>query len=88
MERHNVITHPNLVSLRIDESLYFANAGYLEDYYSVTFRPDHPRLAQVNLVPEDGYATAVRMFGFLSDKLPALFADDPRAQLVHTGMFQ
>jgi SulP family sulfate permease len=29
--RHNVITHPNLVSLRVDESLYFANASYLED---------------------------------------------------------
>lgn len=32
VERHNVITHPNLVSLRIDESLYFANSSYLEDY--------------------------------------------------------
>ncbi len=32
VERHQVITHSNLVSLRIDESLYFANAGYLEDY--------------------------------------------------------
>lgn len=32
VERHLVITHPNLVSLRIDESLYFANASYLEDY--------------------------------------------------------
>jgi sulfate permease, SulP family len=32
VERHNVITYPNLVSLRIDESLYFANASYLEDF--------------------------------------------------------
>ncbi len=32
VERHRVVTHPNLVSLRIDESLYFANASYLEDY--------------------------------------------------------
>jgi SulP family sulfate permease len=32
IERHNVITHPNIVSLRVDESLYFANASYLEDY--------------------------------------------------------
>lgn len=32
IERHNVITYTNLVSLRIDESLYFANASYLEDY--------------------------------------------------------
>ena len=30
--RHKVETHPSLVSLRIDESLYFANARFLEDY--------------------------------------------------------
>ena len=30
VDRHNVVTHSNLVSLRIDESLYFANASYLE----------------------------------------------------------
>ena len=32
VERYNVITHSNIVSLRVDESLYFANASYLEDY--------------------------------------------------------
>ena len=32
VERHNVITQPNIISLRVDESLYFANAAYLEDY--------------------------------------------------------
>ena len=32
VERHDVITYKNLVSLRVDESLYFANASYLEDY--------------------------------------------------------
>lgn len=32
VQRHNVITHTNLVSIRVDESLYFANASYLEDY--------------------------------------------------------
>jgi SulP family sulfate permease len=26
-----VITHPSIVSMRIDESLYFANAGYMEN---------------------------------------------------------
>lgn len=31
VERHNVITHANLVSLRVDQSLYFANASFLED---------------------------------------------------------
>lgn len=29
--RHHVITDPKIVSLRVDESLYFANARYLED---------------------------------------------------------
>jgi SulP family sulfate permease len=29
--RHEVDTHPGLVTLRIDESLYFANARFLED---------------------------------------------------------
>lgn len=30
--RHEVVTNPRTVTLRIDESLYFANARYLEDY--------------------------------------------------------
>ena len=29
--RHKVITDPRIVSLRVDESLYFANARFLED---------------------------------------------------------
>ncbi|MEL7430693.1 MAG: SulP family inorganic anion transporter, partial [Pseudomonadota bacterium] len=29
--RHDVITDPSIVTLRLDESLYFANARYLED---------------------------------------------------------
>jgi SulP family sulfate permease len=32
VDRRQVITHSNLVSVRVDESLYFANASYLEDY--------------------------------------------------------
>jgi SulP family sulfate permease len=31
INRHKVITHSNILSLRIDESLYFANAGFIED---------------------------------------------------------
>ena len=31
VERHDVITSPRVITLRIDESLYFANARYLED---------------------------------------------------------
>ena len=32
IDRHNVMTHPELVTLRLDENLYFANARYIEDY--------------------------------------------------------
>lgn len=32
IRRHDVKTHPSLLTIRIDESLYFANARYLEDY--------------------------------------------------------
>ena len=31
IRRHDVLTDPSLLTLRIDESLYFANARYLED---------------------------------------------------------
>lgn len=31
VERHNVITHPGMLTLRVDESLYFPNATFLED---------------------------------------------------------
>ncbi len=32
IKRHAVLTDPTLLTIRIDESLYFANARYLEDY--------------------------------------------------------
>ena len=32
INRHKVLTDPSLVTIRIDESLYFANARFLEDY--------------------------------------------------------
>ena len=31
IKRHQVLTYPNVMSIRIDESLYFANAAYLEE---------------------------------------------------------
>jgi SulP family sulfate permease len=39
--RHDVITHDTILTLRVDESLYFANARYLEDriYDMVAQRP-------------------------------------------------
>ncbi|WVJ71039.1 SulP family inorganic anion transporter (plasmid) [Paracoccus marcusii] len=38
--RHDVLTDPALVTLRIDESLYFANARFLEDYVADRVTPD------------------------------------------------
>ncbi|REC58278.1 STAS domain-containing protein [Rhodosalinus sediminis] len=32
IRRHAVETHPAIVTLRVDESLYFANAAFLQDY--------------------------------------------------------
>jgi len=32
IKRYDVLTHPEVVTLRVDESLYFANARFLEDY--------------------------------------------------------
>ena len=40
--RHDVETHPELVTLRIDESLYFANARFLEDYIYNRIACDEP----------------------------------------------
>lgn len=42
VRRHDVITYPNIVSLRIDESLYFVNASYMEDaiYSMIASRGD------------------------------------------------
>jgi SulP family sulfate permease len=31
INRHKVVTHPEVLTIRIDESLYFANARYMED---------------------------------------------------------
>lgn len=45
VERHSVITHPHIVSVRIDESLYFVNASFLESalYALVADRGDQLR---------------------------------------------
>jgi SulP family sulfate permease len=40
--RHKVVTHPEVLSIRIDESLYFANTRFLEDYVYDRVVPDCP----------------------------------------------
>ncbi len=46
IERHDVITHPEVISFRIDASLYFANARFLEDKVNelVSSNPDAKHL--------------------------------------------
>lgn len=42
IKRHSVVTNPHVLSLRVDESLYFANARYLEErvYDMVAANPE------------------------------------------------
>lgn len=42
VERHQVVTRPDIMTLRVDESLYFANARYLEDrvYSLIADKPE------------------------------------------------
>lgn len=40
IRRHKVETEPHVLTIRIDESLYFANARYLEDYIYKRVVPD------------------------------------------------
>lgn len=46
--RHSVITHPGIVSLRVDGSLFFANASYLEDRISAEMA-NHPGMRHLIL---------------------------------------
>lgn len=46
--RHEVITHPHILGLRVDESLFFANARFLEDRISAELAA-HPAVRHVVL---------------------------------------
>lgn len=48
VQRHQVITHPRILGLRVDESLYFANARYLEDHIATEIS-QHPDVQHVVL---------------------------------------
>lgn len=49
VDRHQVITSPEILSLRVDESLYFANSRYLEDRIAELVA-DRPALKHVILM--------------------------------------
>ena len=69
--RHSVATSPRVLSVRVDESLYFANARYLEDriYDMVATRPqiEHVVLmcSAVNMID----ASALESLEAISDRL-------------------
>jgi len=46
--RHEVVTHPHILGLRVDESLFFANARYLEDRIGAELAA-HPAVRHVVL---------------------------------------
>ncbi len=49
IDRHQVITNPHILSIRVDESLYFANAHYLEEQIE-SMAAEHPDLRHVVLM--------------------------------------
>jgi SulP family sulfate permease len=49
IRRYAVLTHPSLVTLRIDESLYFANTRFLEDMILARLQ-DSPEVRDVVLM--------------------------------------
>ena len=55
IRRHDVLTEPHVLTIRIDESLYFANARFLEDY------------VQARVVPDCGIAHVVLMCSAIND---------------------
>ncbi|MEQ8348120.1 MAG: sulfate permease [Sneathiellaceae bacterium] len=49
VERHAVVTSPDLLSFRVDESLYFANARFLEDWVAARVA-ERPAVRHVVLI--------------------------------------
>ncbi len=49
VRRHEVLTSPKVLAVRIDESLYFANSRYLEDCLTAAIT-DHPDVRDVVLI--------------------------------------
>lgn len=49
VKRHRVITQPHILTIRVDESLYFANTKYLEDHLQLLIT-EKPELESLVLV--------------------------------------
>lgn len=73
VNRHDVVTSPEIITLRLDESLYFANARFLEDkiYALVASRPEVKHFIlmcpAVNAIDASGLATLEAVNARLKD---------------------
>lgn len=72
--RHEVRTSPHLLSLRVDESLYFANARYLEDklYDMVAVRPELRHVVLMCPAVNEIDASALESLEAINERLGAL----------------
>ncbi len=73
VERHTVLTDPSILSLRIDESLYFANARFLEDtiYEAVAARPKLEHVVLMCPAVNAIDASALESLEAIADRLAA-----------------
>jgi SulP family sulfate permease len=77
IKRHKVETHPSILSLRVDESLYFANASWIEDEIFRTLQ-SRPGIRNVILL-----CAAVNEIDLSA--LDVLFTVNRRLQAMQTG---
>jgi sulfate permease, SulP family len=72
--RHNVKTSPHILSLRVDESLYFANARYLEDkiYDIAAQRPELRHVVLMCSAVNEIDASALESLEAINERLKEL----------------
>lgn len=71
IKRHQVITDPRLITLRVDESLYFANVRYLEDtiYQLVADNPQVKHVVLMCAAVNEIDASALESLDAINDRL-------------------
>ena len=69
--RHDVIIHPHILTIRVDESLYFANARYLEDhlFQNATVRPELRHVILMCSAINAIDMSALGLLGTINDRL-------------------
>ena len=77
--RHDVQTCPHVLAIRVDESLYFANTKYLEDYLLRAIA-DHPSIKHlvlvcsgINFIDASGLVTLEKLIDGLRDAGVSLY---------------